>query len=240
MTIFFETIRRANTDWYTANPLTNLSAEEMEQLAEQTGMTVHELRRHLTTPHIEMTCPLCGQPQTHLVSCKGCGGGAWSGEFEMAHGQAAATLLRDTLRERLASTDQQGGDPCFSPDQIEHAVSHAYTGGGCMVCATCWHHTLPTEAFRTCPLQLLSEILLSQSVPVDLLLLLWGRDRDEENEENGVALVVQWVESVLAHWTEHWNTETGDTHEAIAHWRTGLLFAAFTVPTNEEETNVPI
>lgn len=75
MSVFewFEYMRRANADWYTANPLEQLSEEDLARLADEAGMTVEELREHITKPHVEMTCPLCDQPSIHLVNCTGCG-----------------------------------------------------------------------------------------------------------------------------------------------------------------------
>jgi hypothetical protein len=65
---FFEYIRWANADFYTAHPLEQLSEAELAHLAEQNGLTVAELQAQMTTPSEQLTCPLCGQPATHLVN----------------------------------------------------------------------------------------------------------------------------------------------------------------------------
>ena len=53
----FTTMRWNNADWYTANPLLTMTDEQLAGLSEQAGMSVEELRRHMSTPHSEMTCP---------------------------------------------------------------------------------------------------------------------------------------------------------------------------------------
>ena len=91
---FFDSMRRANIDFYTASPLEFLSQQQLAELADQQGMTVAELQEHLATPHVEMTCPLCGRASTHLVGCKGCGGDAFGFEMEEAYGAAAKPRLQ--------------------------------------------------------------------------------------------------------------------------------------------------
>ncbi|MBN1886460.1 MAG: hypothetical protein JW850_00655, partial [Thermoflexales bacterium] len=92
---FFETMYRANVDWYIANPISRLSGDELARLAHQLGTTPDELRQTAASSHIETTCPLCGQPSTHLVSCKGCGGNAWGYELEVVHGDDAQAQLQE-------------------------------------------------------------------------------------------------------------------------------------------------
>ena len=60
MSIFemFEYIRRTNADFYTANPLEQMSETELLQLAKEAGMTLEELHEHINKPHVEMTCPI--------------------------------------------------------------------------------------------------------------------------------------------------------------------------------------
>jgi len=169
-------------------------------MAGQAGMTVEDLRKHLYTSHIEMTCPLCGRPQTHLVGCKGCGGDAWGYECEMVHGEGFKDQLRQHLR--LALIQAEG----TTPEQGEHAVRHAYALGGCMVCADCWRDTsLEWEAYATCPLYLVSEVVLGwlgsdrprvfQSL---LLRLLEAEARSDRDLQQGV--INQWVADVWTRW----------------------------------------
>ncbi len=209
MSVFelFEYARRANADFLTANPAERLSAEELTQLAAQAGLTVEELRTQLTTPNIQMTCALCGQPSTHLISCRGCGGDAWGGELVMAEGEDVHARLRahfkaalthqvhlDDTRQRLAA---QGYElPLFSPEQIEHAAKHAYAWGGCMICSECWHHTLPVEAYETCPLKLLADDLLYHShLPFSLQVKLW----DIPDERQQTEYIRDWIDTTWDH-----------------------------------------
>lgn len=202
----FELFRRTHADWYTAGPLASLDEAHLARLAVDTGMTLDQLRKHLQRPHVEMTCPLCGQASTHLVLCKGCGGDAWGWEFEMAHGEMAVDELRKVLRETLIGAE-------FDAEAVGHAVRHAYSMGGCMICPTCWHHTLPHDACYTCPLVLFSERTLEGEgyVPTAYLLaLIQGQCRET------------WAKAVRARWCEHWNTvEAGQ--EAVARWRGTIL-----------------
>ena len=215
----FEEMRRANADWYTASPLETLGEEELADLARQAGMTLDALRRHLATPHIEMTCPLCGRPQTHLIGCKGCGGGAWGREFEAAHGAGAADQLRQHLRTLLARADG------FSQNKVQHAANHAYVWDGCMLCVDCWHNTLPYDAYLTCPLNLVSERRLHPlHLPQGLLLRVAHLETRPERE----GAIRQWLEETWRRWTEIWNTvPEGPERRAVAEWRGALFHAAF-------------
>jgi hypothetical protein len=215
----FEEMRRANADFYTANPLENLNDEQLVALAEQAGMTIEELRLHLTTPHIEMSCPLCGRPQTHLVGCKGCGGDAWGWEWEECYGEDAANRVRQRLREFLVRAEG------VTQNQVHQAVKHAYTWGGCQVCVECWHNTLPGEHFLTCPLNLAAERALYPDRPLPNALIF--AVCYIEDEEERVTAGLEWIEAVRARWVEHWNTAPKEEWAAVAEWRTALLWAAF-------------
>lgn len=218
----FEYNRWAKSDWYTANPLEQLSPEQLADLAAQQNMTVDELKRLMTTPHATMTCPLCGQASTHLVQCKGCGGGSWSYDLEMAHGEDAIERLRQGLSVTL-STTPTGGEP-LAKEAVQHAVSHAYQHSGCMVCTACWQHTLRSDIYTTCPLYLHSARILNtdRSIPFQALLL---AVLDGEKAHD-------WVRRVFAYWTQHWNTrgETPEEKKAIAYWRAALLHGALGKP----------
>jgi hypothetical protein len=190
---FFEEIRWANADWYTANPLEQMSEDKLAELAKDANMTVEELRQHLATPHVEATCPLCGQPQTHLVGCKGCGRESWGWEFEEVYGQDARLQLRERLQavlndaeklaEKLPPNEQRPAfsGQAFSGEQVQYAARKAYGYGSCMICAECWRHTLPGEAYLTCPLKLLSErVLEPHRLPQSLLMaIIFSRSEEE-------------------------------------------------------------
>lgn len=220
---FFESMRRANTDFYTANPLEFLSDDQLQELAEQNGMTVAELKQSMSTPHQEMTCPLCGRPSTHVVMCKGCGGDSWGFELELAHGEDAIQRLRDGLAVTLQSRPQPAAVE-WQPDQVQHAAQHAYQGGGCMVCADCWHHTLPADAYAICPLYLHSERILKSDLRVPFQSLFLAVLNGEQPRD--------WVQRVFIHWTQSWNTagETPDAAQTIAAWRATLLHGALGRP----------
>lgn len=219
----FESIRRANIDFYTASPLEFLSQQQLEDLAQREGTTVEELREYLSQPHPEMTCPLCGRASTHLVGCKGCGGDAFGFDMEQVYGADATTNLRDALAVTLhAKGESQEVE--WQEDQIHYAVEHAYQLGGCMICATCFHHTLPYDAFQTCPIYLHHERTLetTRSIPFQALL------RALLNGEQARA----WVARVFQHWCEIWNTgySSAEEKQAIAAWRATILHGALDHP----------
>lgn len=87
---------------------------------------------------------------------KGCGGGSWGFEWEESHGHNVIDRLREGLIITLKTIGKEQGVQ-WDEKQIHHAVNHAYQIGGGKVCADCWHHTLPTDAYQTCPLYLYSE-----------------------------------------------------------------------------------
>lgn len=223
MVEFFEEMRWANAGWYTAHPFDELSDDDLARLARQAGMTLDELRQCAAGPHVETTCPLCGQPSTHLVSCKGCGGDAWGFDLEAAHGDDAQAQLQEQLRQALVHAP--GLDA--AGEQIRHAVQHAYNLGGCMVCSTCWFHTLPTQAYLSCPLHLFGEHVfgIEGALPDGLTLALLNAGHHDKDQVK--QLIGEWLRSLWAHWTETWNTlPAGPEHDAIAHWRAAILHAA--------------
>jgi hypothetical protein len=217
----FEEMRRANADWDTASPLETLNEEELVRLAEEAGMSVEELCHHLATPHVEMSCPLCGRPSTHLIGCKGCGGDAWGWEFEEAHGEEARDQLRQHLRKLLLVANE------VMPDQVEHALKHAFAWGGCMVCNECWHNTLPYDAYLSCPLNLLADRRLRPGYsPKGTYWLPQGPLILELREEREAAIQC-WLEATWQRWTQVWNTApAGPERDAIKEWRGALLYAA--------------
>jgi hypothetical protein len=220
---FFEYIRWANAEFYTAHPLEQLSEAELAHLAEQNGLTVEDLRAQLTTPNEQLTCPLCGQPATHLVNCRGCGGDAFGGEWVLAHGEDLHQRLRTGLRTAL-SQPPEGGQP-FSPAHIEAATGHAYQWGGCHLCPTCWTHTLPAEAYQTCPLKLLADRTLAPDQPPAALMVAVFT---AQTPEARAAAVKTWLEAAWQRWTIVWNTAADEqVREAIAAWRHHLLAAVW-------------
>jgi hypothetical protein len=215
----FTQMRWDNADWYTASPLAALSDDQLSEMARSAGMTVEEMRRYLSTPHVEMTCPLCGRPQTHLTSCKGCGGDAWGWDWQEAHGEDAADQVRGYLRASLSEADDAAGE------QLQHASKHAYHLGGCMVCAECWRNVVvQPDANLTCPVALVAgRVLEAHAIPPGMFLaVIAAADRERAAGE--------WLEGIWARWTETWNTvPDGGEREAVTAWRAALLKAAFTV-----------
>jgi hypothetical protein len=218
----FEDMRRANEDWYTANPLDRLTDEELQPYADEAGITVEELRAQSKIPTIEMTCPLCGLPSTHLVGCKGCGGDAWSEEFHevfLETGGDFADPIREHLREFLAI--------CATDEQIEHALPRAWNIGGCMVCPECWRNTLPTSAFYTCPLYLVANRqLYPDQLPTDLMMHI-HQTKETALGDTPERAFQTWWQTVQGHWLEHWNTRTGEEHGQVGKWRAAILLAVF-------------
>jgi len=215
----FTQMRWDNADWYTASPLAALSDDQLSEMARSAGMTVEELRQYLSTPHVEMTCPLCGQPQTHLTSCKGCGGDAWGWEWQEAHGEDAADRVRLHLHMSLSEIEGAAGE------RLQHAIKHAYCWGGCMVCAECWRNVVvQPDANLTCPIALVAEhVLEARVIPSGMFLAaITATDRERAAGE--------WLEAVGTRWTETWNTvPEGAEREAVTAWRRALLKAAFNV-----------
>jgi hypothetical protein len=203
-----------------------LSDEQIAQLAANTGMTPDEFRQYVTTPHAEMTCPLCGQPSTHLVNCKGCGGDAWGWEFEAAYGEGSQDQLRQWLQSALAELG--------AGERAQIAAQHAYQFGGCSVCAVCWHHTLPADAFETCPLKLFADRLVTpHQFPTGLMAALL--DVPHQDKPRALQVIEQWIHDVYAHWTDHWNTVMeSESHQAIADWRHGIIHAALSTAKTKD------
>jgi len=232
MSIFhlFEQARRANAEWYTQNPLDAMSDEELAATITRLGLdkTVAELRAEATTPHLEMTCALCGRPQTHLISCPGCGRDAWGWEWEKVNGGAisaetpttqAANRLRAYTRPALLTL----GIP---ETQVEHGLKHAWQWGGCMICAECWQHTLPAEAYQICLLNLISEGTYNpRAVPAFLWPLFDQMVCQKDNPAAQERLIRDELARIAAHWLENWNTAPEPDRAQVALWRTGLLMA---------------
>lgn len=229
----FEMARRQNADWYTANPIDNLKPEEQQALADQMEMTVEDFLKQAHTPNIKMTCPLCGQPAPHLISCRGCGDDAFGGEWVEAYGENIHDRLRSRLEQALTNQNEfdqmqhRGKEhgkviPLLTEEQIKNGISNAYSWGGCMICAECWHHTLPTDAYETCPLKLLADRETSHgSFPITFLLAM---ELSGATDEQAKTALSNWIYSVWAHWCEHWNTVADEsTRIDVGAWRNLIL-----------------
>lgn len=208
----FEDMRRSNADFYTANPLITLEANnpaEFERLAKIAGMTTQELSEHARKAHPEMTCPLCGRPATHLVNCKGCGGDAFGLEWQEAYGPDFAARCRARLDQAVANLPH--GD---------RAGKHAYLWGGCHICPECWLNTLPTSAYETCPLKLLTDLVLDKArLPFPLMMAL----RQCAPEER-LKLIQNHFAGIKTHWAEIWNTVADpEQRQAVANWRRAII-----------------
>ena len=60
---FFEEMRWANADWYTASPLEQMSDEKLAKLAKDADMTIEELRTHF--PGDTQTAISPGDPRSN-------------------------------------------------------------------------------------------------------------------------------------------------------------------------------
>ncbi len=231
MSIFhlFEQARRANAHWYTQNPLDALTDDELAATIARLGLekTVDELRAEAKTPHVEMTCALCGRPQTHLISCPGCGRDAWGWEWEMVYGGMpidamtfsanAANQLRALARPTLLSLG-------FPEAQVTRGLTHAWQVGGCMICAECWQHTLPADAYQICPLNLISAGAFTPHAVPAYLWPLYDQIAQGTPEEQA-HLISDALTRLAAHWLEIWNTAPDAERAQVALWRSGLLMA---------------
>lgn len=239
MSIFhlFEQARRENAHWYTQNPLDALTDEELAATITRLGLekTVDELRAEAQTPHVEMTCALCGRPQTHLISCPGCGREAWGWEWEMVYGGApldAATLSTHAANQLRAHTRPALVALGHAEAQIDHGLRHAWQMGGCMICAECWHHTLPAEAYQICPLNLISIGHFNPRAWPAFLWPLFETLQAEPDETKRLNLIATELARVTMYWIKTWNTVADpDAHAQVLRWRTGLMMAYNTINT---------
>lgn len=189
----------ANAETALLHLLAAADEEFLAYYAKEKGLCVENLRRELSTPRRELTCPLCGQASTHLLSCRGCEPEAWSDEFQLLHGETA----NGELRQALGAALRKGG---CDEEAVGHALARAYTPGGCLLCPTCWSRTWPRYIARSCPLLLLAEGSLDGPghFPDDYYLAaLQGASREE------------WAKQVKQRWTE---TEQKDVRE----WRLAI------------------
>ncbi|MBX3054204.1 MAG: hypothetical protein KF753_22215 [Caldilineaceae bacterium] len=179
-----------------------LSAADEEYLAcyaKERGLCMKSLRRELSTPRQELTCPLCGQPSTHLLSCRGCGPDAWGDEFQLLHGETANGELREALGAALR---KEGCDE----EAVGYALPRAYIVGGCLLCPACWSQTWPRYIARSCPLFLLAERSLDGPghFPDDYYLAaLQGLSKEE------------WNRGVQERWSR-------DGREGVREWRLAI------------------
>ena len=176
----------ANAETVLLHLLAAADEEYLACYAKEERLCVESLRRELSTPRQELTCPLCGQASTHLLSCRGCGSDAWGDEFQLLHGETANGELREALGKEL----RRGN---CDEEAVGYALPRAYTAGGCLLCPACWSQTWPRYIARTCPLLLLAERHLDGPghFPDDYYLAaLQGVSREE------------WAKQVKQRWTE--------------------------------------
>lgn len=225
----FEEMRWRMADVVTANPADLFEEETLREMAAVVGKTPEEFVAYLREEKESMTCPLCGRPSSHLIGCKGCGGGAFA-ELEFVHGEGTLGQIRQSLisdlgriRDRYIGHAEEGEVWPFDDGRVKYAVANAYQCGGCSLCSICWYHTIPMNAYLTCPLQLYSVAFLSlDRLPVSLLQFLL----DAKSKKEWGVVIVDWTRMVWDRWIVSWNTVSGEeVQEAVAAWRACLLGA---------------
>lgn len=229
----FEELRWEIADLVTANPADVIEEQMLQEMADAVGKTLDEFIAYLREEKESMTCPLCGRPASHLIGCKGCGGGAWT-EHEFMHGEGVLSQIRQALvsdlgrvRDRHLQKADEGEVWPFDDERVKYATGNAYNHGGCSICATCWYHTIPTDAYQTCPLQLYGEAFFSSPVwlPMSALQFVIGIKDDGERKQG----LHDWFSMVWERWVVSWNTVEGEeAQEDVAAWR-GSLLGAFSM-----------
>lgn len=223
----FDRMRLIQAEWYTRGagfplgraPFTLFDDAKLTELATMAGLTLAEFKQQIVTPHLTMTCPLCGRPQTHLINCKGCGGDAWGWEFQLAHGEAIIPRLRQIYRQAARLSSPQAIAPaCTSDDQLTHAEAKTYHWGGCMLCADCWQQTAPWEAYHTCPINLLHQkatygYACSATISLDLMLdaAKLAAAIHKEWIQSADPPIAEWRCAILNHLYEAHPDKNGDT-----------------------------
>ena len=131
----------------------------------------------------------------------------------------AANRLRAHTRPALRALG-------FPEEQITHGLKHAWQWGGCMICAECWHHTLPAEAYQICPLNLISEGRFNPRAWPTFLWPVFEALHAEPDEAKRHTLIATELARVSVHWLDTWNTVSeAEAHAQVVRWRTGLLMA---------------
>lgn len=210
----FETVRRRDIDKLTAHPFDTLTGDELTSLADRMGLDLATLQAQKHEKSTLLTCPLCGQPSTHLVLCHGCGELTWGFEFEEAFGLEARALLKEKLFN--VTKDVAG------PEAAKTASKYTYNFNGCTVCPTCFHHTLPSKSYSICPLFLLCEFIIAGCCASLIIATV-----DEQTDEGIRQAALKWAAQVHRHWCSAWNTAIDpDEVLAIAEWRGAIIQGA--------------
>jgi len=219
---FFTEMRLRHRGFYTDLPI-----EAIRQYIESLDLSPEEKVQALASigqPSVKMTCPVCGQPSTHLVLCKGCGGGSFEHllDWDEETGEPDYSLLEEVQAAFREAMSRFG-------EAAEHAAKRVYHHGGCMVCEHCWDGALIN--WSECPVRLFEdaqEWFLWASVRLGALLREEGVDpRSEEGLRQLALLLDGEVAHLRFRWCEGWNWgETEEQREAIAGWREALLTAA--------------
>lgn len=94
-----------------------------------------------------------------------------------------------------------------------------------MLCQTCWHYTLPVDAYQTCPIRLLGDRTLTpEQTPVGLFYALMGVGAEEDHKQ----VICEWITAAWKRWSDIWNTiADAKERQAVARWRHLLLKAVW-------------
>jgi len=214
--------RLAHRDFYTGLPV-----EAIREYIESLDLSEEEKAQALASigqPSVKMTCPVCGQPSTHLVLCKGCGGGSFDHLLEGWDwdNEPNPPLLEEAQAAFREAMSQFG-------EAAEHAARRVYYSGGCMICEHCWDGTLVN--WHECPVRLFED---AEGWVFLTMMAIGDQVRAEGlnlgDEGQGTARVIELFEAevsrLIARWCEGWNWGQGKQKEAIARWRRTLFNAA--------------
>ncbi len=173
--IFTEMHLRATAD------LVSNHEQNIRHLAAQMGLDPDQAWIEAQIPKVEMSCPVCGQPATMSILCRGCGGGAFSdcGDAELA-----------AARQHLLNL------PVETPQARQYAAAHAFNPSGCMVCPNCIEQTLASSA--VCPLLW----IISPRSGLTHLALIQLQDHDPDDEYQ--LLYEMWTEILADGPASHW------------------------------------
>lgn len=209
----FETVRRQQIDALTAHPFDVLRGDELSRLAAGMGVNVADLMAQKNEKSAILTCPLCGQPSTHLVLCRGCPASAWGFDFEESFVPNARDLLKNRLADIINATTG-------NKEAAQYVAEHAYNFNGCSVCQTCFYHTLPTDVYKTCPLFLLREFTLTGA---SASLIIFSIENDDDIKKAGL----RWIANLVRYWCKAWNTATDPLEYAAVHrWRAAIILGS--------------